>query len=87
LIYSRNHPLGAIAFGGFLLGCDRATNLPSSCQQLTSDPRQDLLFIYAGGDDLFVSGAWNQVVEFTFDVYQSFRAYTGNHPDITAVFR
>lgn len=47
------------------------------------DERKNLLFIYAGGDDLFVSGAWNEVVEFAFDVYQCFRAYTGNHPDIT----
>jgi CRISPR-associated protein Csm1 len=45
--------------------------------------RENLLFIYAGGDDLFVSGAWDEVVAFAFDVYQSFRAYTGNHPDIT----
>lgn len=52
-------------------------------QALTEAPRQDLLFIYAGGDDLFVSGAWDQVTEFAFDVYQSFRAFTGNHPDIT----
>lgn len=50
---------------------------------LTQAPRQELLFIYAGGDDLFVSGAWNQVVEFAFDVYQAFRAYTGHNPDIT----
>ncbi|MFG6098459.1 type III-A CRISPR-associated protein Cas10/Csm1 [Leptothoe sp. ISB3NOV94-8A] len=50
---------------------------------LTENTRQDLLFIYAGGDDLFVSGAWNQIAEFAFDVYQTFRAYTGNHPDIT----
>ncbi|MBW4652561.1 MAG: type III-A CRISPR-associated protein Cas10/Csm1 [Kaiparowitsia implicata GSE-PSE-MK54-09C] len=52
-------------------------------QALTESPRQDLLFIYAGGDDLFVSGAWDQVTEFAFDVYQSFRAFTGQHPDIT----
>jgi CRISPR-associated protein Csm1 len=45
--------------------------------------RKDLLFIYAGGDDLFVSGAWDQIVEFSFDVYQAFRAFTGQHPDIT----
>jgi CRISPR-associated protein Csm1 len=45
--------------------------------------RKDLLFIYAGGDDLFVSGAWDQVVEFSLDVYQSFRAFTGQNPDIT----
>lgn len=62
---------------------DRAQNLPKSCKQLTQEERKDLLFIYAGGDDLFVSGAWDDVVEFAFDVYQSFRAYTGQHPDIT----
>jgi CRISPR-associated protein Csm1 len=45
--------------------------------------RKNLLFIYAGGDDLFVSGAWNETVEFAFDVYQAFRAYTGQHPEIT----
>ncbi len=52
-------------------------------QALSEAPRQDLLFIYAGGDDLFVSGAWDQVTEFAFDVYQSFRAFTGQHPDIS----
>ena len=52
-------------------------------QSLTSEDRKDLLFIYAGGDDLFVSGPWDQIVEFAFDVYQSFRAFTGWHPDIT----
>lgn len=52
-------------------------------KKLTQSDRPNLLFIYAGGDDLFVSGSWNEVVEFAFDVYQCFRAYTGNHPDIT----
>ncbi|MEN8444331.1 MAG: type III-A CRISPR-associated protein Cas10/Csm1 [Cyanobacteria bacterium J06555_13] len=61
----------------------RGANLLSHRRQLTTDERKDLLFIYAGGDDLFVSGAWDDVVEFSFDVYQSFRAYTGEHPDIT----
>jgi CRISPR-associated protein Csm1 len=50
---------------------------------LTNQPRNNLLFIYAGGDDLFISGTWNEVVEFAFDVYQAFRAYTGYNPDIT----
>lgn len=57
--------------------------LQKKAEVLTANRRDDLLFIYAGGDDLFVSGAWNEVVEFAFDVYQSFRAYTGNNPDIT----
>ncbi len=50
---------------------------------LSEQERRDLLFIYSGGDDLFVSGAWDQIVEFAFDVYQSFRAYTGWNPSIT----
>lgn len=58
----------------------RATNLPDCSEQ--SDP-PNLLFIYAGGDDLFISGSWNQVVDFACDIYRSFRFYTGEHPDIT----
>jgi CRISPR-associated protein Csm1 len=52
-------------------------------KHLTKEARSELVFIYAGGDDLFISGSWNQVAEFAFDVYQAFRAYTGNNPDIT----
>lgn len=61
----------------------RLDNLPQEVKILTQRRRKNLLFIYAGGDDLFVSGAWNELVEFAFDVYQCFRAYTGYHPDIT----
>jgi CRISPR-associated protein Csm1 len=55
----------------------------NNAKYLTTNERKSLVFIYAGGDDLFISGAWNEVVEFAFDVYQSFRAYTGYNPDIT----
>ncbi|MEA5593482.1 type III-A CRISPR-associated protein Cas10/Csm1 [Rivularia sp. UHCC 0363] len=62
----------------------RKENTPKNIEKLKpEDERLNLLFIYAGGDDLFVSGAWNEVVEFGFDVYQCFRAFTGNNPDIT----
>ena len=61
----------------------RASNLPENIKYLNSDDRNNLLFIYAGGDDLFISGAWNEIVEFAFDIYQCFRAYTGEHPDIS----
>ncbi|MEB3150092.1 MAG: type III-A CRISPR-associated protein Cas10/Csm1, partial [Sphaerospermopsis sp.] len=52
-------------------------------QLLPKDEPYNILFIYAGGDDLFISGAWNEVVNFAFDVYQSFRSYTGYNPNIT----
>lgn len=65
------------------LAKNRLANLADSAIVLNNEVRQNLLFIYAGGDDLFVSGAWNEIVDFAFDVYQSFRAYTGHNPDIT----
>lgn len=66
------------------LAANRTENLPENIKLLNSEnQRLNLLFIYAGGDDLFVSGAWNEVVEFGFDVYQCFRAFTGHNPDIT----
>ncbi len=61
----------------------RDENLPESSKQLTARSRNNLMFIYAGGDDLFISGVWQDVVEFAFDIYQAFRSYTGNHPEMT----
>ncbi|ERT07671.1 csm1 family CRISPR-associated protein [Lyngbya aestuarii BL J] len=65
------------------LAKDRRANLPQETKSFNEGYRPNLLFIYAGGDDLFISGTWNEVVEFSFDVYQAFRAYTGHNPDIT----
>ncbi|MEY3826129.1 MAG: hypothetical protein RLZZ148_943, partial [Cyanobacteriota bacterium] len=44
---------------------------------------KNLVFIYAGGDDLFICGSWNELVDFSFEIYNSFRSYTGYNPDIT----
>jgi len=65
------------------LAKSRSDNLTENIQRLQDGERPHLLFIYAGGDDLFVVGAWHEVVEFSFDVYQAFRCYTGDNPDIT----
>jgi CRISPR-associated protein Csm1 len=65
------------------LSLRKSVKVLENAKFLSESERLNLLFIYAGGDDLFVSGAWNEVVEFGFDVYQCFRAYTGHHPDIT----
>lgn len=65
------------------LAKERCANLPKGAKSLNQRDRPNLLFIYAGGDDLFISGTWNEVVDFAFDVYQAFRAYTGYNPDIT----
>ncbi|MDM3846574.1 MAG: type III-A CRISPR-associated protein Cas10/Csm1 [Aphanizomenon gracile PMC638.10] len=67
------------------LAKERSENIPSKDfkQLLPKNEGYNILFIYAGGDDLFISGAWNEAVNFGFDVYQCFRSYTGYNPDIT----
>lgn len=71
-------------YENFLKYCqNKNVELLNNAKHLTDGERKDLLFIYAGGDDLFVSGAWSEIIEFAFDVYQCFRAYTGQNPDIT----
>lgn len=65
------------------LAKERCGNFPKGSKNLDEGDRQNLVFIYAGGDDLFVSGSWNEIVEFAFDIYQAFRAYTGDNPDLT----
>jgi CRISPR-associated protein Csm1 len=43
---------------------------------------RNLVIVYAGGDDLFVTGAWNEVAESAFDIRRSFKKYTCENPDI-----
>ena len=76
-------------FKAYLNSLAKNRQLPKNAKHLTSESngqessRLNLLFIYAAGDDLFISGSWNELIEFAFDIYQSFRAYTGHNPYIT----
>jgi CRISPR-associated protein Csm1 len=42
-----------------------------------NSPR-DIVIVYSGGDDMFVVGAWNQVIEFAVDLYRSFKEFTNS---------
>jgi len=39
--------------------------------------------IYAGGDDLFIIGSWDDVLELAFDIEAVFRKYVGGNDNIT----
>lgn len=39
--------------------------------------------IYAGGDDLFIVGSWDDVLELAFDIEAVFRRYVGRNDNIT----
>ncbi|MDI6730453.1 MAG: type III-A CRISPR-associated protein Cas10/Csm1 [Candidatus Altarchaeum sp.] len=45
--------------------------------------KNSIYLIYAGGDDTFVVGGWNKLIDFAYDVYKEFREYTCNNSDIT----
>ena len=47
------------------------------------DGKRWVTVIYSGGDDLFIIGAWSEVIELSFDIQTAFRAYVCGHPDIT----
>ncbi len=37
---------------------------------------RDLSIVYSGGDDIFVIGTWNDVIEFSIDLRKNFEAFT-----------
>ncbi len=43
----------------------------------------NIVVVYAGGDDLFIVGAWDEVFNLAFKINEMFRKYVGENPYIT----
>jgi CRISPR-associated protein Csm1 len=43
----------------------------------------DLYIIYAGGDDLFIVGAWHHLPDLAETIQGEFKAFTGGHPKLS----
>ena len=41
-----------------------------------SDSKRDVTICYSGGDDLFIVGAWNEIIEAAIDIREAFKKYT-----------
>lgn len=55
--------------------------------RLTSSPtssRRKVVLVYSGGDDLFLAGAWDEVLEAALDLAKALRHYTGGALTISA---
>jgi CRISPR-associated protein Csm1 len=39
--------------------------------------------VYSGGDDLFIIGPWDQVIDLALKIYNDFKQYTSENPNIT----
>lgn len=44
---------------------------------------KDIYTVFAGGDDLFLIGPWNRIIDFAYFLHTSFKEYVCGNPDIT----
>lgn len=58
-------------------------HLPTLHTALTENDDPNIVIVYAGGDDLFIVGSWNEVFNLTFRIRELFRKYIGENPNIT----
>lgn len=43
--------------------------------QILSDRKRNVTICYSGGDDLFIVGAWNEIIETALDIQKKFKEY------------
>lgn len=48
--------------------------------------RRDISIVYSGGDDIFIVGAWDQVIEFAVEIREAFKNYTLGKMTLSAGF-
>jgi len=48
--------------------------------------QRNIVVVYSGGDDLFLVGAWNEVLSAAIDIRRAFARYTGNTLTLSAGF-
>lgn len=51
---------------------------------LAADGQRNIVVVYSGGDDLFLVGAWNEIICAAIDIRRAFAKYTGNTLTISA---
>lgn len=45
---------------------------------------RNVAIVYAGGDDLFIVGAWNEIIELAVDINNEFKKFTNNKMTLSA---
>lgn len=65
------------------LGCDKPADLTDKNYDQDSESQErgaagrNVSVIYAGGDDLFIAGAWDEVTELSYDIQKCFAKFSG----------
>lgn len=50
----------------------------------TSSSKRNVVIVYSGGDDIFIVGAWNEIIELAVDINNAFRKFTNNKMSLSA---
>lgn len=64
--------------------CERSC-LPGKPKSKSLEGRK-LVIVYSGGDDVFIVGAWDEVLEFSLDLYKAFKKFTNDKLHFSAGF-
>lgn len=80
--YGKRASLARVAGLSFALRVFFEGWLPALAAEPTDETGR-LYIQYAGGDDVFVVGAWDAIAEYALRIRESFRAYTAGNPAVT----
>ena len=69
---------------GILNGAAKLPIARFSLDGTEKDAARQVMIIYSGGDDLFLVGAWNEVIECAIDIQKIFSIYTQNTLTLSA---
>lgn len=56
----------------------------SHINHIAANNKRNLVIIYAGGDDVFIVGAWDEIIDFAIDLREAFRKFTLNKLSFSA---
>ena len=69
---------------GSLKGFDNAQAKQFSIFGIDRLPQRNVHVVYSGGDDMFLVGAWDDLIEVAVDIREAFRRFTGNKLSFSA---
>ena len=67
---------------GLELGDLGKENHPLNITAKCKSNGRDVSIVYAGGDDLFIVGAWDDIAELAFDINACFRVFSSYNPEV-----
>lgn len=69
---------------GDLIGCVDFEEKAFNIFGIAKAPKRKVNIIYAGGDDLFLVGAWDEVLEVAIDINRAFKQFTNGRLTLSA---